>query len=177
MNTLFKELKNNKRSLNDDKDNQERSNGREKLASSLQEAEKSNLFNEWRIKDVQKDVQTREAIIREKEKQIAMLIPLQQKNDQQTDRIKDLESKLFAQTRAYQQLELRILKQADELARVHQKRIEDARTAAMGTINEHAQQLQILFQSQTDSKAKEEALAAFVVSIDAIRTAVGINLI
>lgn len=174
MNTLCKELKK-KRSIDDEEDN--RSNGRQKLVSSLQEAEKSSLFNEWRIKDVQKDVQTRDLIIHEKEKQIAFLTSLQQKNEQQADRIKDLEAKLFAQTRAYQQLELRIIKQAEEMGRVHQKRIEDARTAAMGTINEHVQQLQVLFQSQTDSKAKEDALCAFVVSTDAIRTAVGINLI
>lgn len=147
---------------------------REKLKVSVQELEKTNLFNEFKVKDVQKDVQTRELIIREKDKIIDGLLPLQQKNEQLVERIRALEEKLMSQVRAKQVLEDRIQKQADELGRVHQKRIEDARTASMNTINEHIQLLQNLFQK---SNLSEECLAAFVTSADAIRTAVGINLI
>jgi cell division septum initiation protein DivIVA len=136
--------------------------------------EKTNLFNEYKVKDVQKDVQTRELIIREKDKIIDSLLPLQQKNEQLIERIKALEEKLFVQVRLKQVLEERIQKQVDELGKVHQKRIEDARTASMNTINEHIQLLQNLFQK---SNLNEECLAAFVTSTDAIRTAVGINLI
>lgn len=147
---------------------------RKKLKVSIKELEKTNLFNEFKVKDVQKDVQTRELIIREKDKIIDGLLPLQQKNEQLIGRIKDLEEKLFLQVRLKQSLEERIQKQADELGKAHQKRIEEARTASMNIINEHIQLLQNLFQK---SNMNEECLAAFVTSADAIRTAVGINLI
>lgn len=149
-----------------------------RLSSSIHELEKTNLFQEYKVKDVQKDVQSRELIIREKEKQIEALLPLHQKNEQLITRINDLEDKLFAQVRLNRVLEDRIQRQVDDLGKVHQKRIEEARGNAMNTINEHVLILQILFQKYIiDPKAKEECLGAFVVSVDAIRTTVGINLI
>lgn len=146
---------------------------RKRLTASLHETEKAAIFQEYKAKDIQKDVQTRELIIREKDKQIEALLPLHQRNEQLVGRVRDLEEKLMAQVRLTQALETRLQKQADDLGRAHQKRIEDARAGSMAIINEHIQLLQNLFQKY----GKEECLAAFVVSMDAIRTAVGINLI
>lgn len=153
-------------------------NERKRLTASLHETEKEAIFQEYKAKDVQKDVQTRELIIREKDKQIEALLPLHQRNEQLVGRVRDLEEKLIAQVRLAQTLETRLQRQADDLGRAHQKRIEDARAGSMAIINEHIQLLQNLFQKYVvDAKSKEECLAAFVVSMDAIRTAVGINLI
>jgi len=151
---------------------------RKRLTTSLHETEKAALFQEYKAKDIQKDLQTRDLIIREKDKQIEALLPLHQKNEQLVGRIRELEEKLISQVRINQVLDTRLQKQADDLGKVHQRRIEDARAGAMGMINEHVQLLQNLFQKYiTDPKSKEEALAAFIVSMDAVRTAVGINLL
>lgn len=150
---------------------------RKRLKSSLKEAEQKRLFEEYRVKDVQKDVQARDAIIQEKDKQIAALLPLHQENAIMRKRIDDLQANLLVAAKNNQALEQRLTKQASEMAALFEKRMETARNAAMDTINEHVQSLFILFQKHTDLKTREEALGEFVTRADAVRTAVGINLI
>lgn len=174
MNALTRVVKRSREEVHMDKHGEER----KKLTTSLHETEKAALFQEYKAKDIQKDLQTRDLIIREKDKQIDALLPLHQKNEQLVGRIRELEEKLISQVRINQMLDTRLQRQADDLGKVHQKRIEDARAGAMGMINDHVQLLQHLFQKYvTDPKSRDEALAAFIVSMDAIRTAVGINLL
>jgi hypothetical protein len=177
MNVLCKVLKDPEKKRGRDEKEKELEE-RKRLTTSLHETEKAAIFQEYKAKDILKDLQTRDLIIREKERQIEALLPLHQKNEQLVGRLRELEEKLIAQVRLNQALESRLQKQVDDLGKVHQRRIEDARAGAMNSINEHIQLLQILFQKYiTDPKLREEALAAFIVSMDAIRTAVGINLI
>jgi hypothetical protein len=150
---------------------------RKRLKSSLKEAEQKRLFEEFKVKDVQKDVQARDAVIAEKEKQIAALLPLHQENAALRKRVEDLQASLLQAAKTMRELELRLTRQAGESADAHQKRMETARTAAMNTINEHVQALQLLFQKHTDPRTREEVLADFVTHTDAVRTAVAINLI
>lgn len=156
---------------------EEEEDERKKLKDSLHETEKTALFHEYKVKDIQKDLRTRDELLREKQRQIDSMMPLFHENNNLRKRIEDLESKLFTQVRLVQSLDARVQTQADELGKVHQKRIADARSASMHIINEHVQLLQNLFLKYvTDPKSKDECLSAFVVSMDAIRTAVGINL-
>lgn len=149
---------------------------RKRLRVSLKEAEQARLFEEFRVKDVQKDVQSRDAIIQEKDKQIAALLPLYQENITLRKRNEDLQASLLLAAKTNQTLETRLTKQANEMATAFEKRLEAARNAAMDTINEHVQSLFILFQKHTDPKTREQGLADFVAHADAVRTAVGINL-
>lgn len=150
---------------------------RKRLKTSLKDLERQRLFEEWKVKDVQKDVQTRDAIIAEKDKQIATLTPLHQENVTLRKRVEDLQASLLTAAKTNQALETRLAKQATELADTFNKRMEKARNASMDTINEHTQALFILFQKHTDPRTREEALGDFVIHVDAIRTAVGINMI
>lgn len=178
MEVLFKALKNEeKKRARAEEDEKKEQEERKKLTTSMHELEKNSLYNEYKVKDTLKEVQTRELLLREKDRQIETLLPLFKKNEELVEQVKKLKESLMDEVRLKQALEQRLQRQVEELGRIHTKRIDDARSGAMNMINEHIQLLQLLFQKYiTDPKQREECLAAFVTSADAIRTAVGIHL-
>jgi hypothetical protein len=148
---------------------------RKALRTSVQNLEREKLFNEFRVKDVQKDVQARDALLKEKEKELERFMPIYNDNVALRQRVKELEEKLIQAVRDKHATETRLEKQADALASVHQKRISDARTASMNVINDCVLKLRALFFNR-NNMTEEEVIAEFVCVTDMIRTTVGINL-
>jgi hypothetical protein len=157
-------------------DPKEEDEERKMLRVSLQNIEKEKMFDEFKIRDVQNDVKTRDALLKEKQQQVDSLLPLYTENITLRDRIKDLEAKLFQVVREKQAVEARLERQVFTMGDVHQKKIAEARTKSMDTINEHLQTLRALFLKKGMAE-DEDALAQYVNCEDQIRIAVGINLV
>lgn len=147
---------------------------RQRIESEKQRIESDRLFQEFRLKDVQNDVRTRDALLKEKEKQVDSLLPLHAENVALRERLKEMEEKLVRTLREKEVLESRLMTQAAVLGDACQKKMATARENSTNSINGHLQVLRMIF---VKNKIPEDDLAQYVLCEDGIRTAVALNLL
>lgn len=129
----------------------ERAAKRRAVEAIASDSNRSPLFDEWKLRDKERDIAERDERIKERDTRIALLtksqellvIPLQE-TEKVKKRNKDLEDRLFELTKQNAQLQERLSKQANEMATACSTRLTQARTRAMDELEVHAKKLYLL---------------------------------